>query len=223
MTFKTMIATSAVALAVVTSAMADSNFTGAYVGANAGYGFGSTKVTNKLAAFITNYDASLKGAIGGLHGGYQHQFGMFVAGVEASANLSNTKGSETTYAQTPLANILVKTISDKRKHAFGLAARLGVDLNSWMVYTKLGWENAKFESKGDANTALQGIELQFSGKSNRRSNAFVTGLGFETLVAKNMMIGAEWTTSFYDTKKMADRSVKILRIGDFKVRLGYKF
>ncbi len=216
MTFKTMIATSAVALAVSTSAMADSNFTGAYVGANAGYGFGSRKVTDDFLVISTENDASLKGAIGGLHGGYQHQFGMFVAGAEASANLSNTKGSQSLIVNG--VNPGEKTVSVKRKHAFGLAARLGVALNSWMVYTKLGWENAKFELKVETLD-----EDTVSGKSNKRSNAFVAGLGFETLVAKNMMIGAEWTTSFYSTKKIADASMKKLRIGDFKVRLGYKF
>ena len=218
MTFKTMIATSAVALAVTTSAMADSNFSGAYLGGNFGYGFGSAKITDSLGPITTDNDASLKGAIGGLHGGYQHQFGMFVAGAEASANLSNTKGSQSlsVAAGGAAAN---QTISIKRKHAFGLAARLGVALNSWMVYTKLGWENAKFELKASETNA--GVTV--SGKENKRSNAFVAGLGFETLVAKHMMVGAEWTTSFYKSKNITDDALKKLRIGDFKVRLGYKF
>lgn len=43
MSIKTLLATSAVALSLASSgAMADANFTGAYLGANIGYGMGKT-------------------------------------------------------------------------------------------------------------------------------------------------------------------------------------
>lgn len=215
MTLKTMIATSAVALAVATSAMADSNFTGFYLGANAGYGAGKAIQSNKEAA-PNNFSADygMTGAIGGLHTGYQHQLGMFILGAEASANLSNTEGT------SKYGN--VKT-SIKRKHAFGLAARAGVAINSWMTYAKLGWETAKFNNKVSGHVAPR-LDENFS--KDKRLNGFVTGLGFETLVAKNMMIGAEWTYTFYKNTafEAGNNPDKVKpRIGDFKVRLGYKF
>ncbi len=213
MTFKTMIATSAVALAVVTSAMADSNFSGAYVGGNIGYGAGKVKKDDRVAAPNNrSTDLGMSGVIGGLHTGYQHQFGMFILGAEAAANLSNTEATD--------KNGAVKE-SIKRKNAFGLAARAGLAVNSWMTYVKLGWETAKFNYKVSGN-ALAANNVS----KNKRLNAFVTGLGFETLVAKNMMIGAEWTYSFYQNKSFvagADADKFKPRIGDFKVRLGYKF
>lgn len=201
MTFKTMIATSAVALAIATSAMADSNFSGAYIGGNFGYGAGKIKsnvaLTNNTTA---SSELGMTGVIGGLHTGYQHQFGMFILGAEASANLSNTEN------ETTVSGAVESKVRLKRKNAFGLAARAGVAINSWMTYAKLGWENAKFEANADGS------------KGTARLNAFVTGLGVETVVAKNVMLGTEWTYSFYQNKD----SIKP-RIGDFKVRLGYKF
>ncbi len=214
MTFKTMIATSAVALALATSAMADSNFTGAYVGGNFGYGAGKSKFDNNEGAANTTQktDFGLSGAVGGLHGGYQHQFGMLVAGIEGAFNLSNTD------ATTTVGN--VKT-SIKRKHAYGLAARFGAVINNWMAYTKLGWERARFDFKisGSADS-----NDDFSKKKNL--NAFVAGLGFETLVAEHVMLGAEWTTSFYKKTSISSESnpdTYKTHISDFKVRLGYKF
>tara|TARA_B110000459_G_scaffold134324_1_gene146824 strand:+ start:215 stop:862 length:648 start_codon:yes stop_codon:yes gene_type:complete len=215
MTFKTMIATSAVALAIATSAMADSNFSGAYLGGNFGYGAGKAVHNNNEAApYNSSSDLGMTGVIGGLHTGYQHQFGMFILGAEASANLSNTEATE---------KYGVEKKSIKRKNAFGLAARAGVAINSWMTYAKLGWETAKFSTKVSGNVA-QLLANNFS--KTKRVNGLVTGLGFETLVAKNMMLGAEWTYTFYKTTSFVAGNAKDMttpRIGDFKVRLGYKF
>jgi len=213
MTFKTMIATSAVALAIATSAMADSNFSGAYIGGNFGYGAGKA-VHNNNTPDNSSSDLGMTGVIGGLHTGYQHQFDMFILGAEASANLSNTEATEK-------AGVEKKSI--KRKNAFGLAARAGVAINSWMTYAKLGWETAKFSTKVSGNVA-QPLANNFS--KTKRVNGLVTGLGFETLVAKNMMLGAEWTYTFYKKTSFVAGNAKdntTPRIGDFKVRLGYKF
>jgi outer membrane immunogenic protein len=211
MTFKTMIATSAVALAIATSAMADSNFSGAYIGGNFGYGAGKADHnTNQPAPENLSFDFGMTGVIGGLHTGYQHQFGMFILGAEASANLS--KGGASIEDGVGKRSI-------KRKNAFGLAARAGVAINSWMTYAKLGWETAEFNTKVSGNG-----DLDFS--KTKRVNGLVTGLGFETLVAKNMMLGAEWTYTFYKKTSFVAASPKDMttpRIGDFKVRLGYKF
>ena len=176
---KTMIATSVVALGLATGAMADSHFSGAYVGGNFGYGFGKTDYNkNETVADKAKTDMGTSGFVGGFHGGYQHQFGMFVVGAEAAFNLSNTEAKNTDGAEKE---------SLKRKHAFGLAGRLGVAINSWMAYTKLGWERARFDFRHSGEAV---VANNFSKKKSL--NGFVAGLGFETVVANNMMVGAEW-------------------------------
>lgn len=210
-----MIATSAVALTLATTAMADAattNHSGFYLGGSAGYAVGKTD--SKTGNTKTNLKA--KGPVFGLHTGYQHQINMFVMGLEASANLGDTKNTKT----TTVAPATTKTTL-KRDLAFGLATRLGVAVNNWMFYTKLGFERANFKlttkttgSLTPANNATK------SGKA--RANGFVAGLGAETVFDNGIMLGGEWTFTKYSKLSTATTTYSP-RIHDFKVRLGYKF
>lgn len=217
----TLIVTSAVAASIATSAVADTNMTGFYIGANGGYGAGTDKthITNNGGINRKN-DRGLQGAVGGLHLGFQKDFGQFVAGLEGSASLSNTKGSFTNGT-----GVNAQKATFKRKNALGVAGRLGVKLNCWLAYAKLGYENAKFSSSLNNVAGLVG-----SASKNKRLNAFVPGIGFETMLSDHVMFGGEWTYSLYSGKKfnknqgVAQVSDKHKpRIGDFKLRLGYKF
>lgn len=215
MNFKTLIASSAVAVALATSAMADAHkMTGFYAGVNVGYGAGRTNIDSKNLTSPVKNDAGLEGVIGGLHLGYQHDFNnQFVGGLELSGNLSNTNGK---------VSVDGDKITDlKRKHAFGIAARLGMKINSWLAYVKLGWESAKFDLTGASTAAADA-----TAKKSHRLNGFVPGIGMETMLTQNIMFGGEWTYTMYSSKsfKTGDIDHKVKpRIGDFKLRLSYKF
>jgi outer membrane immunogenic protein len=213
----TLIATSAVAVTLATSAVADSkNMTGFYVGGNVGYGSGTDKIqfNNNPTRVNARSDRGMKGAVGGLHLGFQKDFGQFIAGLEGAASLSNTKGSDS-FSTARVSG----SSAFKRKNALGIAGRLGVKLNSWAVFAKLGYENAKFTSSNTFGA--------FSASKNKRLNAFVPGVVLETVLCNNVMIGGEWTYSLYDGKNFSKSTVANdkhkPRIGDFKLRLGYKF
>ncbi len=216
--FKKMIATSVVALTAF-AANADSNFSGFYAGLNAGYGVGSVKAETRTRAgvIVATTEAHARGFAGGVHAGYTYQMGMFLLGAEASFNFGSVK--------------LAANSASKRKEAFGLAVRAGIDLNSWMTYIKLGWENAKFE-----NGFSQAV-ITAGGVKSQRHNAFVVGLGAETVIAENFLVGMEYSVSFYGEKRTATATAiaaPVLatagntidakpRIHDVKIRLGYKF
>jgi opacity protein-like surface antigen len=221
----TLIVTSAVAASIATSAAANTNMTGFYIGVNAGYGAGKDKahISNNKGINIKK-DKDLKGAVGGLHFGYQQDFGQFVAGLEGSTSLSDTKASITSGTR---ARALKATF--KRKHSLGVAGRLGVKLNNWLAYVKLGYENATFSRNLNKTFGVVG-----SGSKSKRLNAFVPGIGFETLICDHVMLGGEWTYSLYSGKNFNDKVGKgkakahisdkhTPQIGDFKLRLGYKF
>lgn len=214
--------TSAVAASIATSAVANTNMTGVYVGANVGYGAGSDKsnFTDKNAKTFVKNDKGMTGAVGGLHLGFQKDFGQFVAGLEGAANLSNTKSSFS--SNSGLAG---EKSTFKRKNAFGVAGRIGVKLNCWLAYAKLGYENARFSSSLNNFDVITG-----SASKSKRLNAFVPGIGFETMLNNHVIVGAEWTYSLYSGKnfnnKIGTTNVSDKhkpRIGDFKLRLGYKF
>ena len=66
------------------------SWTGFYIGAHAGYGFGN--VDPKLAgAPLDSFD--INGFVGGVHAGYNYQMNQFVLGVEADADLTSIHGS----------------------------------------------------------------------------------------------------------------------------------
>jgi len=199
------------ASAFATSAMAaeTSNMTGFYVGANGGYGVGKTTAKNATAE--TKGTMALDGFLGGLHAGYQKDFGCLVAGLEGHGYLSNTKGSEVTSA--------TDSLTAKRKHGLGVSGRFGAKLNSWLTYVKVGYDRAKFTSTEKEN----GVTLPSKSKN---LNGLVLGLGAETMVSSNVALGAEITQTLYKgyTVKTAATNVKINnRVADFKLRLSYKF
>lgn len=199
------------ASAFATSAMAaeTSNMTGFYVGANGGYGVGKSTVKN--AAEKAKGTVALDGFLGGLHAGYQKDFGCLVAGLEAHGYLSNTKGNETTSA--------TESLTGKRKHGMGVSGRLGAKLNSWLTYVKVGYDRAKFTTTEKDN----GVTLPSKSKN---ANGLVLGLGAETMVSSNVALGAEITQTLYKgyTQKSSGVDHKINnRVADFKLRLSYKF
>lgn len=131
---------------------------------------------------------------------------MWVLGAEASFNFGKL---DTGF---PVENGI--NVSFERKHAYGLSLRLGVVLNSWMTYLKLGWENAKFEFSAPS----------FSDSTHE--NAIVGGLGMETVIAENIMFGAEATYAHYGTVDFTADGTKFSTepgVLEAKVRLGYKF
>jgi len=210
-----LLATSAVVASVATAAVADSNnLTGFYIGATGGYGAGTSE--HKVGKpSSSKSDFGMKGAVGGLYLGFQKDFGKMVAGLEGSASLSNTEGTSKSKSRFGSYKSTFK-----RKDAYGIALRLGAKINNWFVYGKAGYENAKF--------SLRSRGFGTSASKTKRLGGFVPGIGFETMVSNHVMVGAEWTYSLYKGKNFAGkknttRNHESPRIGDFKVRLGYKF
>lgn len=64
------------------------SWTGFYVGANAGYGFGSGEVDSTKKAGVTWEAPATKGALGGVQAGYNWQYMRAVLGVETDFDLS---------------------------------------------------------------------------------------------------------------------------------------
>jgi len=64
------------------------SWTGFYIGAHAGGGFGS--VDSNLPAPLDSFDAN--GFVGGVHAGYNYQMNQFVLGVEGDVDLTSISG-----------------------------------------------------------------------------------------------------------------------------------
>ncbi|QCO54786.1 porin family protein [Pseudorhodobacter turbinis] len=104
---------------VVTPVTGD--WTGFYAGGQLGYG--------DMSSNTAGVDGD--GAIGGLHAGYRHDFGQFVAGAELAYNGSN-----------------VEVMGNKGKNLTQLKLMGGYDMGRTLVYGTVGAAHAKVETAG---------------------------------------------------------------------------
>jgi len=129
------------------------NWTGFYVGLNAGYGFGKSNWD------VPAISPSPKGFVGGLTMGYNFQTGMWVWGIEGDADYAGMKGS---------ADCFGGTCETKTSWLATVRGRIGyAGWNNWLPYLTggAGFGNIKATSPfGDASktqigwTAGAGVE-----------------------------------------------------------------
>ncbi|HKS84675.1 MAG TPA: outer membrane protein [Pseudolabrys sp.] len=142
------------------------NWTGFYVGLNAGGSWGhqdNTLVTITGVNLLSNSDR-IDGFIGGGQIGYNWQSGQWVFGVEADIQGSAQKG-DGTFTLPPIVGALVvpglsATYSDKLEW-FGTArARVGWAFDRWMPYVTGGWAFGHGKIEG---TAISATTVAFNG------------------------------------------------------------
>ena len=173
-------------------------WTGFYVGANAGYGWGNVNANGWANV------GDLDGFVGGGQVGYNYQMGQFVLGVEA-----DLQGADLSSGNN-LGLVNVKT------EYFGtVRARVGVAFDRFMPYITGGW------AYGNVKTSIPGI-----GFSSDRSHTggYAVGAGLEYAVTNNIIAGVEYLYVDLGEKNIAGAGTKVGT--DFSVvraRLSYKF
>lgn len=167
-------------------------WTGFYVGVQGGYAWGDAETRNFIALGALNVQASPKpkGVFGGVHVGYNHQFGAMVAGVEADVNLGNVK-TGLVIGRNAAGALLPPNAHSASLDSFGsVRLRLGVAAGHFMPYVTGGvaFGNAKFRFNhaGDAGrisetmigwTVGAGIEYAFTGNWSARAEYRYTDFG----------------------------------------------
>ncbi|WP_353184340.1 outer membrane protein [Bosea sp. (in: a-proteobacteria)] len=173
-------------------------WTGFYVGANAGYGWGN--VNNSFGVSVGDLD----GFVGGGQIGYNYQIGQFVLGLEA-----DIQGADLSSGNN-LGLVGVKT------DYFGtVRARVGVAFDRFMPYITGGW------AYGNVKTSIPSI-----GYSSDRSHTggWALGGGLEYAVTNNLIAGVEYLYVDLGEKNILGAGTKVGT--DFSVvraRLSYKF
>lgn len=154
------------------------SWTGFYVGANAGYGWGTVDTSIPGAP---NYN--IKGFGGGLHGGYNYDLGGFVVGAEADFSFSDLNYTEAFGGAT----------SSLRVENFGsIRARVGLPVDRFMPYVTGGFAYGT----GSFN-ASQGA-LSFSERQTH--TGWTIGAGAEYAVTDNVLVRAEYLYTDLGTK-----------------------
>jgi outer membrane immunogenic protein len=122
--------TSAASMAMATApgaAVAPWNWTGFYLGAHAGYGWGQDPINDalfggKAAGIVPNSDIDSRGFVGGFQAGANLQTGAWVSGLEIDLSATGIKGSVTNVSADGTAS---ETLTDKFNLLGSARARLG--------------------------------------------------------------------------------------------------
>jgi outer membrane immunogenic protein len=141
---------------------------GSYIGAHVGGGSGSVSITGAPNSF------DLTGVAGGVHLGYNYQFGKFVAGVEGEANILGVSESDSAFG---LSATLEAT------WMASLRARLGVEIGASLLYATAGlaWSQIETDVTG----------LGFTATASDVMTGAAWGAGLEHKLSQTMIARAE--------------------------------
>lgn len=184
-------------------------WTGFYVGVQAGYAFGQDKTTlfvggvplNLGAIGVdTSYDTD--GFVGGVHAGYNVQFGAFVAGVEGDLEYANVKGSRT-LADALLAPGYSATASTEIGFQGSLRARLGFALDRAMIYATGGLAFANVEHNYGVTLPAGNVFGVPAGSYSERADetrwGYTLGAGVEYAFTSNLTARIEYRYTNLDS------------------------
>lgn len=198
-------------------------WTGFYVGANAGYGFGRGKSTDVVVAGTRypSHEGSFNsdGAIGGGQVGYNYQIGNVVIGAEADLQSTGVKGSYVELGSTDTGRI---------EYLGTVRARAGYAFGNVLLFATGGF------AYGSTKVTVTNIINSSSPVATDRvmSTGYVLGGGVEYALTNNWTVKGEYLyvnlgkkgLSFYDTVNTvlttanASSTTNVVRLG-----VNYKF
>lgn len=172
-------------------APADSDWTGFYVGVNAGYGFGDEAdvvLVFQDGSSRRSEEADVDGVDGGVQLGYNHQFGRFVLGGEADFQSSGQSGS------VDLASIGFPGSGFEFEYdTYGtIRARVGFAIGRVLLYGTGGYAYADAEDQftGPLADVLPPRSVSLSG--------FAVGAGAEFNLAGQLSLKGEFLSLEFD-------------------------
>jgi outer membrane immunogenic protein len=188
-------------------------WTGFYVGLNAGYGWGESKVDvsqNPSSALFGadpfGYKVKPDGFIGGAQIGYNYQINAFVVGIEADFQFSTMKKSNGLQG-LPLNPAGIQPISrsdtESKMDYFGtIRARLGfTPMDRLLIYGTGGvmFAQVKNESATQYNNVVFDPAFRYVGSSSSMKTGYVVGAGAEYAFTNNITAKIEYL--YYDLGK----------------------
>jgi outer membrane immunogenic protein len=175
------------------------NWTGFYVGVNAGYSWGSTDVDysqgagifgnppNPGGVFAASYDLHPNSFIGGGQIGYNYQSGNVVWGLEADIQGRHKSDSES-LVFNPFQDRF--TLTDTQGWLATFRGRLGYAMNNWLLYATGGLAVGKVEHE-----VFQASSIPIGSRSISDSDTragWTVGGGVEWAFAPHLSLGAEY-------------------------------
>lgn len=199
------------------------SWTGLYLGANVGYGWGDTEVSSNNGGFDEDkaslgYDTD--GVLAGGQIGYNWQRGAFVIGVEGEVGYLGAEGDKAV-VESP------DNFGDTEFGAYGvLAARLGIASDRSLFYVKGGWALASVETTaGDLDSGA--VDPSKVTSLDETLSGYAIGGGVEYALSGNWTVKGEYLYMNFGDEKSSnadgDTFTHETDIHTAKVGVNYKF
>ncbi len=196
------------------------NWTGGYVGGQAGYAWGDSHYSNTEYDDYADYDPD--GVFGGIYAGYNHQFiNNVVLGVDADLNVSGVDG-DTTFYLNDIGYEAIPGAEAELKYSGAIRGRLGYAVDRFMPYIAGGLSFGKY----DFNLP-DGSSFLF--EESKTLTGWNIGAGVEYAATDNILIRAEYrytdfgSKSFDHGNSFADGAKIDLSTNDIRLGVAYKF
>jgi outer membrane immunogenic protein len=160
-------------------------WSGFYVGAQAGFGWGKANIPWAVNPPYTNWQpaADQNGAIGGLHIGYNHQIGSYLLGIEADAERTSQRGKD--------GDNDPNAVEQTRKGS--IRARVGFVTGSTLFYTTAGVAFLNADATREATSEKVGTSY----------TGWTLGAGTEYALSRNWSARAEYRYEDFGHTDMA--------------------
>jgi outer membrane immunogenic protein len=175
------------------------DWSGFYAGGSLGAAFTNAESTeiifpDSLEFFQSlNYDQSETSVTGGVHAGWQRQWGKLVAGAEIGFSLLQFD----TTKESPLLSEFVGIVNLQRsvelRDIFTLTGRLGYAEERWLAYAKGGLATAEVDVS--YRETITGATTSSSG----REVGWTAGLGIDYALTQNWVLGIEYNYLHFRT------------------------
>lgn len=149
-------------------------WTGLYIGAQAGYGFGDGRISN---AFGDSGVFDVDGFVGGGTLGYNLQSGQIVWGLETDISYTDVNGQSALPPDCTAPGVCKSSMD----WLWTLRGRIGLDMNGWMPYVTGGLAVA------DVSSTVVGLTSASETKAG-----WTVGGGLEVKLDRNWSIKAEY-------------------------------
>jgi outer membrane immunogenic protein len=198
------------------------DWSGIYIGANVGYGWGRSTGTGANAAgfFPVSYSLDPSGVIGGGFVGGNYQINNVVLGIEADWQAADLNES----GNFLLGGVPTYTYATKIKDYGSVRGRLGLAFDRWMVFGTGGFAWGSWET---SYAFIGGVPFVTADVDSHAG--WTAGAGVEYAFANNWLARAEYRytdlgrASFVDLTTNSSELGNRVTINDVRVGIAYKF
>jgi outer membrane immunogenic protein len=167
------------------------NWTGIYVGVQAGGAWGTNQGTDNTGSVsvppgFEGVPTNLSGALGGFYGGYNYQVNQYLVGIDGDFSWSGVTGTSADIG--PLNHHLLSH-DVQMDWITSVTARLGYTNNNWLFFAKGGWAWAQWG--GDTTNTFGAGSFGTSSSSEIR-NGWTVGAGLEYGVTSHVSLKLEY-------------------------------